>query len=96
MVIDDGWQSLHNMEPGYNGGPWREGNGKFPDMAPWPRRSPSGGRGPASGSACCGTVTPRSRRAGARSGTREYLDPTVPEVLSYIQEDLRTLRPLGL
>lgn len=32
MVIDDGWQSLHNMEPGYNGGPWREGNEKFPDM----------------------------------------------------------------
>lgn len=31
MVIDDCWQEHHRLDE-YNGGPWREGNRKFPDM----------------------------------------------------------------
>lgn len=31
MVIDDCWQEHHRLND-YNGGPWREGNSKFPDM----------------------------------------------------------------
>lgn len=31
MVIDDGWQINHRLEE-YNGGPWRSGNRKFPNM----------------------------------------------------------------
>src|SRR5699024_7672642 len=31
MVIDDGWQENHRINE-YNGGPWKRGNGKFPDM----------------------------------------------------------------
>lgn len=31
MVIDDCWQEHHRINE-YNGGPWREGNKKFPDM----------------------------------------------------------------
>lgn len=32
MVIDDCWQEHHRLDE-YNGGPWRKGNEKFPDMA---------------------------------------------------------------
>ena len=32
MVIDDCWQEHHRLDE-YNGGPWRNGNEKFPDMA---------------------------------------------------------------
>lgn len=31
MVIDDCWQEHHRLNE-YNGGPWRCGNSKFPDM----------------------------------------------------------------
>lgn len=31
MVIDDCWQEHHRLDE-YNGGPWRKGNKKFPDM----------------------------------------------------------------
>lgn len=31
MVIDDCWQEHHRLNE-YNGGPWRRGNSKFPDM----------------------------------------------------------------
>lgn len=31
MVIDDCWQEHHRLDE-YNGGPWRCGNSKFPDM----------------------------------------------------------------
>lgn len=31
MVIDDCWQEHHRLDE-YNGGPWRAGNSKFPDM----------------------------------------------------------------
>ena len=34
MVLDDGWQVKHKSGwGGYNGGPWDQGNEKFPDMA---------------------------------------------------------------
>lgn len=32
MVIDDCWQEHHRLDE-YNGGPWRKGNAKFPDMS---------------------------------------------------------------
>ena len=31
MVIDDCWQEHHRLDE-YNGGPWKKGNEKFPDM----------------------------------------------------------------
>ena len=32
MVIDDCWQEHHRLNE-YNGGPWKKGNKKFPDMS---------------------------------------------------------------
>ncbi len=32
MVIDDCWQEHHRLDE-YNGGPWKKGNAKFPDMS---------------------------------------------------------------
>lgn len=95
MVIDDGWQSLHNMEPGYNGGPWREGNEKFPDMGALAREIAKRGARPGIWIRLLWNRDPQIPESWRSKRDREYLDPTVPEVLSYIQEDLRTLRRWG-
>ena len=95
MVIDDGWQSLHNMEPGYNGGPWRAGNEKFPDMGALAREIANRGARPGIWVRLLWNRDPQVPESWRSKRDREYLDPTVPEVLSYIQEDLRTLRRWG-
>ena len=95
MVIDDGWQSLHNMEPGYNGGPWRAGNEKFPDMGALAREIAKRGARPGIWIRLLWNRDPQIPENWRSKRDREYLDPTVPEVLSYIQEDLRTLRRWG-
>ena len=93
MVIDDGWQVLRNVQPG-NSGPWDGGNSLFPDM----ERLAAEMRG-------CGVrpglwfrplwnqnpSIPREWLLPAPGENREatYLDPSIPEVLEFVQNDIR-------
>lgn len=95
MVIDDGWQVFHNQEPGYNGGPWRQGNEKFPDMAGLARQISARGARPGIWVRLLWNRDPQIPFSWRSRRDPEYLDPTVPEVLRYVQEDIRTLRAWG-
>lgn len=95
MVIDDGWQVFHNQEPGYNGGPWRKGNEKFPDMEALARQIAARGARPGIWVRLLWNRDPAIPENWRSRRDREYLDPTVPEVLDYIREDVATLRRWG-
>nr|WP_239455265.1 alpha-galactosidase [Bifidobacterium pullorum] len=88
MVIDDGWQSNHRLGD-YNGGPWRSGNAKFPDMAGLARRIADQGVRPG--------IWVRLLLNEDPSIPDDWrlpngcLDPTHPDALAYIREDVDTL-----
>ena len=89
MVIDDCWQEHHRLDE-YNGGPWRKGNEKFPDMAELAAR-----------------IKEKGARAGIwvrlllnedekipknwRISHNGCLDPSCPEALAYIREDVENI-----
>ena len=76
MVIDDGWQALHDSNT-CNGGPWDRGNAGFPDMPGLARQIKEHGCKPEFGCACCVRTTNRCRirgvcRAGMSISIRRY------------------------
>lgn len=93
MVIDDCWQEHHRLND-YNGGPWRKGNEKFPDMAGLAEK-----------------IKEKGARAGIwvrlllnedekipekwRISHNGCLDPSHPEALAYIQEDVENICKWG-
>lgn len=90
MVIDDGWQ-LVSGGGACNGGPW-VGNGKFPDMEGLAGRMKELGVIP--GLWCRPLLTADSVpqewiRYDASGG--HVLDPSVPEVLKLVEEDVRRM-----
>lgn len=96
MVIDDGWQPLHQAGDGaYNGGPWRAGNEKFPDMGGLAQEIQRRGARPGIWVRLLWNRDPQIPESWRSQRDREYLDPTVPEALAYIQEDVRTLARWG-
>jgi alpha-galactosidase len=98
MVIDDGWQICNRPS---NGGPWHEGNRNFSDMPGlaaemkqigvrpgiWMRPLLTSERVPES------WRFPRGR-PGEDSGDQP-LDPSVPEVLEHVRNDIRRLAGWG-
>ncbi|MBR6470726.1 MAG: alpha-galactosidase [Victivallales bacterium] len=98
MVIDDGWQLRHS--PCYNGGPWDAGNDRFPDMAALPLEMTASGIRPG---VWLRPLLNRDSRipdewrlpvrddTGAIISHRNALDPSRPEALTWIQEDIRRL-----
>ncbi|WP_217594723.1 hypothetical protein [Cohnella sp. GbtcB17] len=94
MVIDDGWQ-LASGGGACNGGPWT-GNDRFPDMARLAGEMKAIGVKP--GLWCRPLLTAENVpaewiRYEANGG--RVLDPTVPEVLSYIGEAVGAMRAWG-
>lgn len=98
MVVDDGWQ------PNPTGGPWREGNGRFPDMAALSAQMRSAGVKPGIWTRPLFTMenvpktwrldTPPIRKdEGWRGGAT--LDPTVPEVAAAIEADIQRMKSWG-
>lgn len=89
MVIDDCWQEHHRLNE-YNGGPWTKGNEKFPDMK-----------------ALAGKLVQKGVRPGIwvrlllnedenikkewRLSHNNCIDPTNPEALNYIKEDIKRI-----
>ncbi len=98
MVVDDGWQ----LNP--TGGPWREGNRRFPDMTKLSANMRSAGVKPGIWTRPLFTMenVPKSWRLdssairkdeGPRGGST--LDPTVPEVQAAIEADIQKLKSWG-
>jgi len=91
FLIDEGWEKSAHTIPGYMGGPWREGNVNFPDMALLAERINSMG-------AKAGIWI---RPLFDNSCPKEWLlptgklDPSIPEVIERVKEDFRTLSNWG-
>ena len=89
MVIDDGWQQLRY--DGYIGGPWRQGKKEFGDMKTLAEEIAAMDVIPGI------WYRPLQNRDTAipeewyRNRQDAILDPSRPEVLAYIAEDVRTL-----
>lgn len=98
MIIDDGWQ------PNPTAGPWSHGNAKFPDMAKlagemrrigvrpgiWMR--PLFTKEPAPASWQLASPNAEREHSGREAQT---LDPTVPEVLERVKQDVAQLANWG-
>ena len=98
MVIDDGWQAKHS--PNYNGGPWNCGNQRFPDFPKLVNEMIAIGVKPgiwlrplldSSPDIPKEWRMPIRDMDGRICGHREALDPSQPEVLKKVQNDLRQL-----
>lgn len=98
MVVDDGWQTNPT------GGPWREGNSRFPDMAKLSANMRSAGVKPGIWTRPLFTMedvpkswrldSPAARKDESRRGG-STLDPTVPEVQAAIEADIQQLNSWG-
>lgn len=93
MVIDDCWQEHHRLDE-YNGGPWRKGNSKFPDMKALAEKLCNKGVRPG--------IWIRLLLNEDEGIPEEWrlplngcLDPTHPKVLEYIKEDIKRMCQWG-
>lgn len=93
FIIDDCWQALHGG--GYNGGPWRVGNANFPDMPELADKMRAMGVRPGIWVRLLWNRDPAIPESWHLQRDPEYLDPSVPDVLDYIAEDIRTISGWG-
>lgn len=93
MIIDDGWQVARKA--GYIGGPWRQSNERFPDMKRLAEEMASQDVLPGIWMRPLQNVDSAIPDAWCLQGTANLLDPSLPEVLDYIKEDIRTLVDWG-
>lgn len=90
MVIDDCWQVKHWYKGGYNGGPWRESNADFPDMKALADKISAMDVIP--GIWMRPLQNADERLKNYYTNADEFLlDPTYPEVLDFIAEDIKTI-----
>jgi alpha-galactosidase len=92
MVIDDGWSVTNTA------GPWEHGNARFPDMPGLASAMKRQGVRPGIWLRPLYTTAsvPDSARLRARPGARSsILDPTVPEMLEIVRQDIRRMASWG-
>ncbi len=92
MVIDDGWQEYRR--PDYIGGPWKKGNERFQDLKRLADQISEKGAIPGIWVRFLQNIDPQIPVAWRLERNREetgLLDPSVPEVLEYIKEDIRRI-----
>ncbi len=89
MVIDDCWQECHELDV-YNGGPWRCGNARFPDMKALAQKLVDKGVRPG--------IWVRLLLNKDESIPKEWkiphngcLDPSHPDALAYIRRDVERI-----
>lgn len=93
MIIDAGWQEAANAADTCAGGPWTKGNDLFPDMERLAKEISSRGAKPGIWMRFIKThdeALPDSMMI-KRDGGGRLLDPTVPEALEYIKNDVRRI-----
>lgn len=93
FIIDDCWQILRADD--YNGGPWRAGNGGFPDMRALAEKIRALDVRPGIWVRLLQNRDPAIPDAWRSKRDPDFLDPSVPAVLDYIAEDVRTVSGWG-
>lgn len=97
MVIDDGWEEHYRREE-YCGGPWKSGNHKFPDMKGLAEKLAHKGTRPGIWMRLLlneDAAIPDSWRLFSENNPNGILDPTHPDALAYIREDVRRICSWG-
>lgn len=87
MVIDDCWQEHHRLNE-YNGGPWTKGNEKFPDMKALADKLVQKGVRPGIWVRLLLNEDENIKNEW-RLSHNNCIDPTNPEALNYIKEDIK-------
>lgn len=89
MVIDDCWQEHHRLNE-YNGGPWTKGNEKFPDMKALAEKLVQKGVRPGIWVRLLLNEDENIKNEW-RLSHNNCIDPTNPEALNYIKEDIKRI-----
>lgn len=89
MVIDDCWQEHHRLNE-YNGGPWTKGNEKFPDMKALAKKLVQKGVRPGIWMRLLLNEDENIKNEW-RLSHNNCIDPTNPEALNYIKEDIKRI-----
>ena len=89
MVIDDCWQEHHRLNE-YNGGPWTKGNEKFPDMKALADKLVQKGVRPGIWVRLLLNEEKKIKNEW-RLSHNNCIDPTNPEALNYIKEDIKRI-----
>lgn len=89
MVIDDCWQEHHRLNE-YNGGPWTKGNEKFPDMKALAEKLVKKGVRPGIWVRLLLNEDENIKNEW-RLSHNNCIDPTNPEALNYIKEDIKRI-----
>lgn len=89
MVIDDCWQEHHRLNE-YNGGPWTKGNEKFPDMKALADKLVQKGVRPGIWVRLL-LNEDKNIKNEWRLPHNNCIDPTNPEALAYIKEDIKRI-----
>lgn len=89
MVIDDCWQEHHRLNE-YNGGPWTKGNEKFPDMKALAKKLVQKGVRPGIWVRLLLNEDENIKNEW-RLSHNNCIDPTNPEALNYIKEDIKRI-----
>lgn len=89
MVIDDCWQEHHRLNE-YNGGPWTKGNEKFPDMKALAEKLVQKGVRPGTWVRLLLNEDENIKNEW-RLSHNNCIDPTNPEALNYIKEDIKRI-----
>lgn len=100
MVVDDGWQLCHHQKGGeavfFNGGPWKYCNREFGDMKRLAEEITVLGAIPGIWFRPLWTVEQFPDEYCLKyNGIKYTLDPSVPEVLDIVREDVTCLRNWG-
>ena len=93
FIIDDCWQI--DRADNYNGGPWRAGNKGFPDMPGLAKKLYESGIQPGIWVRLLWDHSESIPASWRSKRDPAYLDPSVPEVLDHIAEDIRTVSSWG-
>ena len=89
MVIDDCWQEHHRLNE-YNGGPWIKGSEKFPDMKALAEKLVQKGVRPGIWVRLLLNEDENIKNEW-RLSHNNCIDPTNPEALNYIKEDIKRI-----
>lgn len=89
MLIDDCWQEHHRLNE-YNGGPWTKGNEKFPDMKALAEKLVQKGVRPGIWVRLLLNEDENIKNEW-RLSHNNCIDPTNPEALNYIKEDIKRI-----
>lgn len=89
MVIDDCWQEHHRLNE-YNGGPWTKENEKFPDMKALADKLVQKGVRPGIWVRLLLNEDENIKNEW-RLSHNNCIDPTNPEALNYIKEDIKRI-----